>query len=64
MILWIGAGALIAAALIVRNPTPRIWHQRIIAFRAGLLMAEEMWDGAMARRSRWAECLERAKHDV
>jgi phosphatidylglycerophosphate synthase len=62
---WLAGFSLIGATSIFAfGVTPKIWHRRIIVFRAFLMLLCEMYDGALARRSRWPECLERAKYDV
>jgi hypothetical protein len=61
---WIIAGGLIALMAIgVKAPTLKHAHVAIVTARAAWLMAREMWDGAMTRRERWSECLERAGRD-
>jgi hypothetical protein len=59
----IGFATVGAMALMTFGVTPRIWQQRIIKFRAFLMLLSEMYQGALDRRSRWSECLEKAKFD-
>jgi hypothetical protein len=62
---WVvGLSVIGATAVFTFGVTPRIWHRRIIRVRAFLMLVSEMYQGALARRSRWEECLERAKWDI
>ena len=60
------AGA-IALILIAANfgVSPARQMQRVIVYgRAAGMLARAMAEGAWARRSRWTECVERARRDV
>jgi hypothetical protein len=56
------AGFSLAGVLVLKfgNPLARL-QRGITMLRATGFLAQEIIDGAMARRDRWKECVERAK---
>lgn len=62
--LWIGGAAIALMSVAVKMPTLKHAHRLIVNLRASWLLAGEMWQGAMLRRSRWNECVQKAARDV
>lgn len=61
----IGLGAILIMGIVSFGPSPRIWHRRIIHFRAACLVVPEMWRAAVERgKSIYPEMFRRVKEDV